>query len=65
MERVRETDMGVSDLNNGCYPVMGKTISGIFFPRQNCMLIGKDKIIRDVSSYDEAEKIIDNFKEEK
>lgn len=65
MERVRETDMGVSDLNNGCYPVMGKNKSGIFFPRQNCILIEKDKIIRNVSSYDEAEKIIDNFKEVK
>ena len=64
MERLHETDLGVSNLNNGLYPVMGNNTSGLYFPRQSCILIGKDKIIRDVISQKEAEKIIRDFKEE-
>ena len=63
-ERLHETDLGVSDLNNGLYPVMGNNTSGLYFPRQSCILIDKDKIIRDVNSQKEAEKIIRNYKGE-
>lgn len=64
-QRIKETDYPGSSLNNGVYPLMNNAskVVGVYYPREKCVMLYKDnKIIHEVHSFNQAEKITSHVK---
>lgn len=64
-QKIKETDYPGSSLNNGVYPLMNNAskVVGFYYPKEKCILLStNNKIIHDVSTFQQAEKITSHIK---